>query len=522
MAMDTLEREFRELLYRQTYGRFRAHRTPDDHTPPDLLITAKPCLNRIPLPTELPALGSLDHPGPPCGHSGPASLPDRLSALLHYTLGISRLEIGTPRPLHRPVPSPRCLHACELLVALPPDSPAGEGSFRYHPVRHELEVRREEHVWRELEQALGMPLTDADAVLAVSAEWWRIAWIYGDFSFHLATLEAGHLRGHLLWLAEPLGFRAQWRDCFDSRALSACFGLNPETEAPLSVVVLQSACEHRPEAAGPLPVRTGSPGPETSFFTQVNLLKQCPDLMRLNELTRPRPLSDGKRACSPATPSPLSPADHPACGPDLPSGTWKYPRREDILKRRSSGNDVLGLAADGSPVSREELSAILGRLCDHVAVYPELFRGIRLFLWARRVEGLSPGIREILSDGSLVPLRTDGCPSLSEISTSDPRTAHLDSFPLAFLFTADYPGEYRSAGPAAMPLLQLRTGHLTQWLMLHAAGMNCLARPVKSFDELRAEEILNLTDTGETAVYLLLVGKHRHPFPSFDMSLGGV
>ncbi|WP_124728417.1 SagB/ThcOx family dehydrogenase [Staphylospora marina] len=520
--MDTFEREFREMLYRQTYGRFRAHRTPDDHTPPDPLITDKPCLKRIPLPTELPDLGSLDSRGPAHGDFGSVSLANRLSALLHCTLGVSRLEIGTPRPLHRPVPSPRCLHACELLAALPPGSPTGEGSFRYHPVRHELEVRREERVWHELEQALGMPLHDADAVLAVSAEWWRIAWMYGDFSFHLATLEAGHLRGHLLWLAEPLGFRAQWMDRFDSRALSACFGLNPEAETLLSVLVLRSVCEQRPEAAERLPFRTGIPGTDTDGDGQANLLKQCPDLMRLTERTRPHPPSVGRRLDPPIASFPLAPADRPFCEPDLSFGKWRYPRREDILKRRSGGNDVLGLAADGSPVSLEELSAVLGRLRDHVAVHPELVRGIRLFLWARRVEGLSPGIREVRPDGSLVSLRTDGCPSLAGIGTADPRTAHLDSFPIAFLFTADYIGEYRLTGPEAMPLLQQRTGHLTQWLMLHATAMGWMARPVKSFDELRAEEILNLTETGETAVYLLLVGKHRHPFLSLDMSLGGV
>jgi hypothetical protein len=503
--------EFLSILYRQTYGRFLAHRTPADHEPPEELVTEKPCLSAIPLPHDLPSwIGDLDETGPEA-HQWPWTV--RLATLLHGTLGIHRWEIGTPRPLHRPVPSPRCLYASELIVCLGPDAPIPDaGVCRYHPVLHRLEVRCRNRDWRVLEQALGFSLEKAEAVLAICADWWRIAWIYGDFAFHLATLEAGHVRGQILLLAGLLGWHTTWHDSFDGDALSAWAGLDPGAESPLSVVILWKE-ETEPELAQ----ATGDPRlarmrHRSPWATKV---RQCPDLVRLMEWTQPT-LALPAESAGPSRRNeeiseriPLDPA----------GGHWKRADWLEILRRRSGGNDLIGMMTEWSPLSFGDLSLVLDTFWELAGQHPGLFRGIRLYLWVQRVAGLKPGVYRLEPDRTLVPHRLNPDCDLQDVSTAPNRAANLRSVPAAVFLTADYVPEYRATGPRAYPVLQMRAGHLAQLLALLASAMDWMLRPVKSFNEFRAEEELCCLSPSETAVYLLLIGKNRHPFLFLDMSL---
>src|SRR5882757_501297 len=69
-----------------------------------------------------------------------ARLTDGLSELLHYTYGVSRLELGPLAmwPYHRLVPSARCFFPTELYCWLPETGRLPVGLYAYDAAHHAL------------------------------------------------------------------------------------------------------------------------------------------------------------------------------------------------------------------------------------------------------------------------------------------------------------------------------------------------------------------------------------------------
>ena len=104
--------------------------------------------------------------------------------LMVGTHGLTKYEIESPYKFHRPVPSARGLHPCELYVI------SKGGIKRFNPVNRNYDVLFEKQSEAEEEFEI-----------CVAADIWRIGKFYGDFSYILSALDCGHIIGQILVLA---------------------------------------------------------------------------------------------------------------------------------------------------------------------------------------------------------------------------------------------------------------------------------------------------------------------------------
>jgi SagB-type dehydrogenase family enzyme len=195
------------------------------------------------------------------------ALPDfgALSALLYYTAGIVRTELGpaTQWPYHRTVPSARCLFPTDVhywLTRL--DGPQPPGLYRYDAAHHAL-----------LPVSAGPAgigdVLPGPAGLILSATFGRTAARYGDYAYRLCTQEAGMVAGNALLVAAALGWRSRIQHRFDHDAVHRLCGLQWPRQGVMALLPLSAAPDAEPSGVpidGPVNLaevlrRRGSGGP---------------------------------------------------------------------------------------------------------------------------------------------------------------------------------------------------------------------------------------------------------------------
>jgi len=522
----------RKFLADYSYERYRSMK--EIHVPerPEPFLSEKPAAGWFGLPARtVPTLGSIERLEERVSVEGVTPL-ERLTALLHYTLGILRFEVGTPRPFHRGTPSPRCLYATELFVCPAGVQWLGEtGVYRYHPSGHGLERRRSLSGMPVIERAIGASLAGAEGVLIVSADYWRIAHYYVDFAFNISTLEAGHAIGQMHLLARRLGWRVTMHDCFVDRDLIDLLGLNEQSEAPLAVIALwaDDAREQdeltareaeRPASGGgqtlaPLPV-------SRRYDATTAQLTDLKGLMFASRYDSPDQFPSGEesQAAVPAsakTPSLAIPLNWEGVA-------WQETDLREIMTNRNSGNDKIGLATQGRPVELSSVARMLsGLTAEQDPFWLQAFEQVDLYLVAHRVNGLQPGVYKIrLSELSLLPQHLGGeeiLERMQEISTVSGKMINIRSLPFTIFLCANFDAAFDRYGNRGYQILFTKVGQVAQYLSLLAEAAGWFLRPVRSYYDVDAEWLLGIERTPTMIVYHLLIGEPKTPYLSFDLGL---
>lgn len=210
-------------------------------------------LEHIPLPREA-GLPAASLPGVAQSPSG-AALPGMaaLSAVLFHAAGLTRsTEHNGRRFFYRACPSAGALYPCEMYLAWPGTSELSPGLYHFDVLRHALVRLRQGFVPPE---PLGMPgpALPGEALLFVSAIFFRSAWKYKARAYRYLNLDVGHIVEGL-----SLGLGAYGTACtvepdFDDAAVARFLGLDPQREACLCTMRLAVAGQQTPPSAGPLP-----------------------------------------------------------------------------------------------------------------------------------------------------------------------------------------------------------------------------------------------------------------------------
>ncbi|MBC2901994.1 SagB family peptide dehydrogenase [Streptomyces cupreus] len=209
-------------------------------------------LPRYPLPAPPGTLGPLARCfGPPgAGHATTVSAPTAAfhSALLHYTCGVLRTELGpTARwPYHRAVPSARCFAPVETYLWTPGHEELPAGVYAYDPAHHTLVLLRAGDFRALLGAALGADLGDAVGVLLLSTVFWRTAFRYGAYAYRLCAQETGLVAGNALMVAGALGVRGHLHHQFLDGVLERLTGASRPDESIAAVLPLYGSDVDRP------------------------------------------------------------------------------------------------------------------------------------------------------------------------------------------------------------------------------------------------------------------------------------
>lgn len=514
----------RSYWLQTSYLRYQAVQELKLRTEPESFLTASPHLGRLPLSMQpLRSLGPAEplHQERSGEHLSPLV---KLTTLLHLTLGLIRYEYGSVRPFHRGAPSARCLYSTELFV-LPADRSwlGEEGAYRYDPLLHALERRQEGPVWDALEDALGLSLDGAEGALVLGADCWRIARLYADFAYNLATLEAGHAIAQLNVLASRLGYATTVHERFLDRQLIELLRMNGNAQAPLAVVVLwpqekaAPAVEQERIALQEIGTRSAV---STRFEQEIGQCAELTSMMEASRLHHREELLLTEEEAFDSVAAHEHSAD-PCTELTCSAQQGRMPDLVDAIKSRNSGNDSIGLAATGRPIQFAELAGLLRELAAHPDV-SELASEVGVYLVAHRVTGLQSGIYQFdLSRPALCPLavQAEAGRLIERASVVDGKFINFRSLPVAFYFTVDAERALRRHGNRGFQISQMKVGRITHYLCLLAAAHGWFARPLKSYRDAEAEAMLGLSETTKMLAYQLVMGENHTPYLEFDMGL---
>lgn len=159
---------------------------------------------------------------------------DELSFLLWATQGIRR-EAG-PGTAFRTVPSAGCRHAFETYLCVLRVEELPAGIYRYLPLEHRLlpEGGGENLGDRIAGATLGQRFTGRGAVTFVwTAVPYRMEWRYGEASYKVMALDAGHLCQNLYLACQAVGAGTCAVAAYDQEGMDRLLGVDGEDEFTL-------------------------------------------------------------------------------------------------------------------------------------------------------------------------------------------------------------------------------------------------------------------------------------------------
>ncbi len=403
----------------------------------------------------------------------------RLSMLLRYLAAPLRYEPETESPVHKAVPSARCLF----------------------PIDYYLLQRRGgmTRAWQYVPEHHGFIAADFDATadftgesaLVAVAKIWRIAEKYGEFAHFPPVLEAGHAAAQIGYLAAAFGLEGL---SVSSREIGrglcrSRFDL-PLFTVDLSVPELDVASSL--ESATVRVLVTGERGGLGERFDRLITFQNLFDRGAV------LPRAVGGRA--------------PAVGSaDLGIDFL------EVLRRRNAGNDRSGTAAMMLDAPAELLPDLLGLWRQVAARRPQLpGEAVTTASLAWLAGGAAaPGL--YASDGGL---RTPGR-SLSEFRAAVAGMLpyrgmrfNLATLAATLVITADPLTAVEQLGASAIREVHLAAGAIAQDFSLAATALGLFARPVRMMREAAIERALPLD--GQT-VYQVLCGVARRASMSMEL-----
>ena len=162
--------------------------------------------------------------------SRPLSLQD-LSQILWAAQGITEKEISK-----RACPSAGALYPLEIYVVVKNIKGLEPGIYHYEVFQHRLELfSRGSYSERLADACLGqLFISEAPAVIVISAEYERITWKYGERGVRYVHMEVGHCGQNIFLQAEALGLATVPVGAFWDREVQKVMGI-PQNHEPLYI-----------------------------------------------------------------------------------------------------------------------------------------------------------------------------------------------------------------------------------------------------------------------------------------------
>ncbi len=189
--------------------------------------------------------------------SAPISL-QQLSTLLHAAYGVTQeAQEGQEGRRVRSVPSGGGLYPLELFAVARNVGGVAAGLYHYDPLRHLLEVVRQEEVTDSLREILlelpqlpDIPAT-CGVVFFIAGVFWRTRFKYGLRGYRWILVEAGHVGQNMVLAAGSLGLHSFPNAGFWDRKVDAFLGLDGVNESVVYSLIAGSPADGAGHAPDP-------------------------------------------------------------------------------------------------------------------------------------------------------------------------------------------------------------------------------------------------------------------------------
>jgi SagB-type dehydrogenase family enzyme len=436
---------------------------------------------------EIPALEVLE------GVSGATPVgdgPTFLSQLLFYSASISASK-RVPSTGYfyalRVNPSSGNLHPTEFHFLTRGLKEWPDGLYHYRPSAHMAEQR----VLGVLERRLAG--SSAPIVFVLTSIAWREAWKYRDRAYRYCLLDMGHA-----WQALALAARAIGCDSFavghfpDDEVAQLC--RLPEDEWPMLIVELhgRSIPVHEPHDC------------ETVWYGghANQLSKERTAYPRIDEIQGATKLrKDSCRGISPAEPA-LTGSGQIKLPPPASS---KRSFGEVARTRRSALNFLNGMRS----MSLTQLSAILAAATRPFFADFASANFIRLYLYAHRVDGLSPGVYRLWPEPAELELIKSGDQRVASAGLSLGQDLAGNAC-VALSMIGDLDRAVRAHGDRGYRYVHFEAGAIGHRLYLAAEALGLGATGIGAFYDEEVHRYLNLAPERGRVVYHFAIG---YPVP---------
>jgi SagB-type dehydrogenase family enzyme len=462
---------------------------------------------------------------------GPAWTGESLAALLRLSYGVldRRLRVSwnqdsEVRALYpealwgRGTASGGGMYPLEVYWVAGPDGPLGPGVYHYSTAHHAFERLLSGDLSGEVRAACaggGPGAGTADGFLLVAVRFWKNAFKYNSFCYHVVTQDLGALLGSWDLIARGTGRRLTHTLWFDDERLNRMLGTETDEESVLAVVPLPfgrrgDGAPARGSGGGLIDRPSFERSARTRVFEQVREVHRAvladrrprPDPSLARTLVPRRPQRDGVVEL----PEPLE----KRLGGDL-AQVLRARRTSfgSFVRSRLLGLDELATVLAGA-VSAQRYDS---------DVVPADVALTGLYVLANRVEGLPSGTYRYESGEHRLQVVRQ-----SPIAEMLQHSYYLSNYNLEQVGAVlAISGRSRSTlaayGSRGYRVLNAEVGAIAQTAYVSATALGVGCGAVLGFDNIAMDEAVGLDDGDERTFLFLLLGHERADRADFDYRL---
>jgi SagB-type dehydrogenase family enzyme len=399
------------------------------------------------------------------------------------------------------------LYPVEIYWAAGPSAPVPAGLYHYASQHHAMERLLAGDVTPQVREAVG---GEADQFLLLTVKFWKNAFKYNSFSYHVVTTDIGTLLGTWNLYARSSGLPLRSSLWFAEPGLNTLLGVRTERESVFAAVPLSWD--------GPTPTSRNAPilGSPTVARTERERSRHVitfPQIERvhLETVHSARPTATAGTSAAATTGKTatftLPPPDPERLDMDL----------GDALRARRSS---FGGFSAVPPMTATELSGVLAVAAAGRRLPTDGFDPLtRLAVFVNHVEGIPSGVYDYDPDGGTLGLVESGAPGKFLQDTYFLDNYNLEQAAAVLAVVGRPEAVLDELGDRGYRVLNAEVGAAAQatYIGAVAAGVGCGA--IFGFDNVAIRERLCGTDTDEWPLLLILLGHERRGVPEFDSPL---
>jgi len=394
------------------------------------------------------------------------------------THGITKYEYDSPYKFHRPVPSARGFHPCELYIL------SGEGVKRFNPVENAYDI-----LAKSSKQSGG----DEFEIL-VAADDWRLGKYYGNFAYVLSALDAGHIIGQISVLASKFG-------CFTQVSYDV-------SREYIDIPCIKYLKDQGLVIFAGIKVRKDKNFGSDIYNFPVSCSRRILYTEQRKKLSLRNEIVELREVCG-ESPNPkriLAPESGKGDLGEIPGKSIGH-----VLKERTSAHSHIGLM---SMDESKGLSDKLGRTEKELAHYLKFsgldkYTNIYMYLNAEDVEYVRGYYKydNIIKRWVKACDADDGVAEWYRIIHDNHEFLNVESIPMVFFSSAKIDVIGEEYGNRLIDVMYMLSGEIVQIICLLMTGFEFFCRPIKNINEDKIEEKLRIDNATERITYAALAGK---------------
>ncbi|GAB2556929.1 SagB/ThcOx family dehydrogenase [Kribbella endophytica] len=402
----------------------------------------------------------------------------------------------------RPTASGGGMYPAESYLVAGGQAPLRAGVYHYDTAHHSLDRLSSANRCAELAAATGV---DAGLYLVATLKFWKNAFKYNSFSYHVVTQDVGALLASWRLVLAAAGYTVEPVLWFDEGPVSTALAVDGRTEGPFVVVPLGPSRTMKTEA------QPGEP-PQLRVWEKSERVRDFELVERVHAAAlvgnQPRP----PRATSVAPP--------PITGAvvQLPP---LDPATKDLTTSLRTRRSSFGLFSAHPKLSTADLGSVLAttaqmtRAGSDVEPAPRQDPWTRLWVLPNAVDGLEK--RAYAYDPAAHQLIARGEFDYREVQRHYALTNYnLSEVAAVLVITGRLEALVEAYGAHGYRMLSVEVGQLAQTSYLAATARGLGIGAVLGIDNLAADEFLGLEETDERSMLFLLLGHERAGRAGYD------